>query len=345
MTALLLSPKENTQLYGHTDTLKRLQEAYDQQKLHHGHIILGAKGIGKATLAYHFIRHVLAQNSFEDARKISQGSHPNVLTVTRQFDEKKGKYNAEIKVDDIAPFFAFLQQTTINHQHRFVVIDEADRMNRSVQNRILKTLEEPPVQTTIFLLAENKQALLPTILSRCQIHTLSPLTFEETRQHLDHHHTIDANDVMIYAALAEGALGQGLNLAQTEAALLWREWGDLLLSGHQGKHSAVMAFTDTYGLAKNDAPYQLLKKFIPRLLVGLIRTKANTPKAEDTVLVQTLNPKLAEYFMALAPLALLNMHDSVVKAFRDEQNSYLDRKVILLSVVQEHLRTAKSVAA
>ena len=52
-------------------------------------------------------------------------------------------------------------------RRRFVLVDPADAMNPQAQNALLKTLEEPPAETTLVLVAANADALLPTIRSRC----------------------------------------------------------------------------------------------------------------------------------------------------------------------------------
>jgi hypothetical protein len=93
---------------------------------------------------------------------ISQGNYPDLLFINPD--------GASIGIAQVKELIA---QLTLSRYEtagrRVVIVGQASLMTREAQNSLLKTLEEPPVDTTIVLLAENANALLPTIQSRSQV--------------------------------------------------------------------------------------------------------------------------------------------------------------------------------
>ena len=109
-------------------------------------------------------------------------------------------------------------------RRRFVVVDPADAMNAQAQNALLKTLEEPPEDTTLVLVASSPDALLPTIRSRCLRVAFAPLPAEVVEERLlAAGHSPGA--ARLAAAVSGGSLGRALALhddalaAQRDAVL------------------------------------------------------------------------------------------------------------------------------
>lgn len=95
-------------------------------------------------------------------RRVNLGTHPDLFRI-----EPRSK-SRQIVVDDVEPLLIHLQQTAFEGGMKAAVLDGADRMNPSVANKMLKTLEEPTDHTLILLLSTQPDTLLPTIVSRCQ---------------------------------------------------------------------------------------------------------------------------------------------------------------------------------
>ncbi len=146
--------------------------------MHHAWLITGAPGVGKATLAYRFARRLLAGVQPGDTlavdpaspvfRRVAVGSHADLLTVEREWDDKKSRLRGEIVVDDARAISAFLRLTPAEGGWRVVVIDGAEHMNRNAANAVLKMLEEPPPRAVLLLTCAAPGRLLPTIRSRCR---------------------------------------------------------------------------------------------------------------------------------------------------------------------------------
>jgi DNA polymerase-3 subunit delta' len=93
---------------------------------------------------------------------------------------------------------------------RLFIIDDADRLNDSSANALLKVLEEPPHTSHIMLLTSRPAMLLPTIRSRCQMIRFSPLAAQEIESYLLTHKIAGANEARIRARIARGSLGRAL---------------------------------------------------------------------------------------------------------------------------------------
>lgn len=182
-------PGENPHLFGHEAVSDHLVQAYRAGKLAHGLVLAGPVGIGKATLAFHLVHHVLAFPDHAQApdrlvkpdprsqlyRLMAQQAHPSLLHLTRPLNERTKGYKTAITVDEIRRIGRFLGMTSHDGGYRVVIVDAADDMNRNAANALLKNLEEPPARTLFIVIAHQPGRLLATIRSRCQVHTLKPL--------------------------------------------------------------------------------------------------------------------------------------------------------------------------
>ncbi len=181
-------PSETSRLFGHGEAAAHLAAAYRAGKLHHGLLLTGPKGIGKATLAFHLAYHLLRYPIAADApatlaepdpdsalaRQIASGAHPSVLHLTKPYDEKTKKFRTAITVEEVRRVARFLAMRTHDDSYRIVIVDSADDLNRNAANALLKNLEEPPSRAVFVLISHMPGGLLPTIRSRCQQIRLAP---------------------------------------------------------------------------------------------------------------------------------------------------------------------------
>lgn len=97
-------------------------------------------------------------------------------------------------------------------QARFFIIDDADKMNLSAANALLKTLEEPPFTTHIFLITSRYDSLLPTIVSRCQVMRFQPIAEAEIENYLLKTKEFAPEDAAVAARISGGSLGRALQM-------------------------------------------------------------------------------------------------------------------------------------
>lgn len=140
-----------------------------------GLLFHGEEGIGKETAAVAFVAALLCRNrgaaggcgTCRDCRLLASGSHPNFLRVAPE--------TQNILIDDIRELQEELALQAFSKRPRTVLIAPADRMTVQAANALLKTLEEPPRGTHLLLVAHRVSRLPPTIVSRCQKISFSPL--------------------------------------------------------------------------------------------------------------------------------------------------------------------------
>ncbi len=115
-----------------------------------------------------------------DCRKVSEGIHPDVISVRRLTDDK-GRAKKEITVDQVREMAADSVVLPNEAARKVYIIEDADLMNPQAQNAALKLLEEPPAGVMFILCAENAQLLLPTVRSRCAEQNVgtSPVSAED----------------------------------------------------------------------------------------------------------------------------------------------------------------------
>ena len=213
-------------LFGHEAAEAVFQGAMDAGRMHHAWLLTGPSGVGKATLAFRLARRLLAGpggNRPDSAvfRRIAAGTHADVLTIERAFDEKRKKLKSGIAVEQTRAIGGFMHLTAAEGGWRIVIVDGADEMNASAANALLKTLEEPSSRGILFLTADAPGRLLPTIRSRCRRLPLSPLEAGPMDQALDLLlPEMAASERQRLSAIAEGSPGQAVLLAQGGALAL-----------------------------------------------------------------------------------------------------------------------------
>jgi DNA polymerase III subunit delta' len=217
------APRANPHLLGHAATEAMLAEAIRSGRLHHAWLITGPEGIGKATLAFRFARRLLAGGDpgadlalpadHPTFKRVAAASHADLLTVEREWDDKRKRMRAGIVVETARRIPPFLQLTPAEGGWRVVVIDGAEHLNNSSANALLKVLEEPPPRAVLLLVCSAAGAILPTIRSRCRRLDLSALS-ETTvatllRRYAPELPVADAERIVM---LADGSIGRALDL-------------------------------------------------------------------------------------------------------------------------------------
>ncbi len=151
------------------DLLKR----YKSNNLPNSILIHGLSGVGKRTFLNKLVKNII-NIEFKDSNLdhhlnlFKNNTHPNIKIIEKEIDNKTGKIKSNITIEQIRKLKTFLNSTTtIQNSSKIVIVDSADYLNISSANSMLKILEEPKVNTYIFLISNQISLLLPTIRSRC----------------------------------------------------------------------------------------------------------------------------------------------------------------------------------
>lgn len=150
---------------------QQLQGAVAQGRLGHAILLAGPRGAGKSHFAHGIAGYLLCESSAADKPcgecrgcvQRAAGVHPNLRLLIPAEDKR------DIAIDDIRALLEGLQLSSHYGGAKVAIIDPADALNASGANALLKTVEEPPPNTYLLLVAERWRALPATLRSRCQI--------------------------------------------------------------------------------------------------------------------------------------------------------------------------------
>lgn len=166
-----------SEIFGHQQLFGQWTQLIERKQLTGSFLFVGQSGIGKKKSAWAMIQQTLCENKISleacgecgSCRRVASRQHESVL-----FIEPEG---AQIKVEQGQQILQFLQLKALT-SHRFVLVDDAHKMNASTANSLLKTLEEPVDGTTLILLAPSLTMVLPTIRSRLRIFHFKPVSLK-----------------------------------------------------------------------------------------------------------------------------------------------------------------------
>ncbi len=234
-------PRASTVLFGHQAAEQGMLAAYRGGRVPHAFLIVGPKGIGKATLAYRMARFVLAHPDpaaarVQDAsslavdadhpvaRRVAAQAQGDLLVLERTVNDR-GVLRQQIAVDDVRRTVSFFGSTAGEGGWRVAIVDAVDELNASGANALLKILEEPP-QCALLLLVSHSAARVPaTLRSRCCVVRLRPLAQTEVAAAVAVATGSAANDAQVAAAAAaaECSVARALALLDEDALELRRE--------------------------------------------------------------------------------------------------------------------------
>jgi DNA polymerase III subunit delta' len=143
--------------FARTTALEFLRRAYEQNRLAHAYLISGAPGSGKEVLAAE-----LANLVNGTATKDVFSTKARDIFIARPESKSRRIVTAQIRALEHA-----LQMRAAGGRRKVAIIPDADRLQTEAANAFLKTLEEPPKDSLLFLLSAIPEALPDTILSRC----------------------------------------------------------------------------------------------------------------------------------------------------------------------------------
>ena len=207
-------------LIGHRNAEAAFISANESGKLHHAWLIEGPAGIGKARLAMRLAAYMLGARGPADSpldapqddtviQSYLAGGHPDQRTVQIELNDK-GKPRQDITVDQIRDLNHFFTLRPAMGGWRVGIIDALDELNRNGANALLKTLEEPPASSIMFLINHGSKPILPTIRSRCRTLRLKRLSDDDTAAVLK---SVDAPKESL--GLARGRPGLGIRLSSS----------------------------------------------------------------------------------------------------------------------------------
>jgi DNA polymerase III subunit delta' len=340
-------PRETGAVFGHEAAEAALAQAFAGGRMHHGWLLTGREGIGKATLAYRLARHALAEPEERDpsgrslevpsassaSRQVAALSHPGLLVLRRPYDPRTKRIVTSIPVDEVRRLRSFLGLTGGEGAWRVVIVDSADELNLNAANALLKSLEEPPVRALFVLISAEPSRLLPTIRSRCRRLDLGPLALDPLQS---------ATAAALAAAkmempapdawqrierLADGSVRRALQLASAGGLDLYERVEAIFSSLPKIDWSSAHALSDQMGFGAQEQRFDAFFDFFLDRLARLVRVAA-TGRGEAAELA------LARRLIGDGRLpSWAALWQTVLQEKNDALELNLDRKALILGAL------------
>jgi len=202
------------QMTGNRSAVDRLRNMVAKSRVPSSLLLSGPEGAGKLQAATNLAKALNCQKGGkgkDDAcddcpscARIDQGGYSDVRRIGPEGPGGQVKAEAVRQVVAESPYRPF------EGKHRVYIFENADRMNPTAANTLLKTLEEPPPWTVLVLLTSHEAAMLPTLLSRCQKIRFLPLSPREIADLLVEEHGSTPGEAALAAAISGGNLTKAL---------------------------------------------------------------------------------------------------------------------------------------
>ena len=194
-----------------------LRTAVRSGKLSHAYLFCGPRGVGKTTAARVLARTINCENLSAEGEACGQCESCKAFEEQRSFNIFELDAASNNSVEDIRQLTEQVQMPPALGRYKVYIIDEVHMLSAAAFNAFLKTLEEPPSYAIFILATTEKNKILPTILSRCQIYDFKRITVQDITRHLRYvadSEGIDAEETALglIAEKADGGMRDALSM-------------------------------------------------------------------------------------------------------------------------------------
>ena len=204
-------------IIGHEEIIQHFKMSIEKGMLSHAYILNGEKGTGKKLVTRAIAKTLQCEEGKADACNVchscvqaDSGNQPDIIWVKHEkpnvlsVEEVRTQVNQDIGVK---PY---------SSRYKIYIIPDAHLLNSQAQNALLKTVEEPPEYAIIFLLTDNLDKLLPTIISRCVVLNMKPIREMDMIRYMKDVLGIPEEQAYFCERFAYGNLGKAVRLATSE---------------------------------------------------------------------------------------------------------------------------------
>ncbi|MDE6099554.1 MAG: DNA polymerase III subunit gamma/tau, partial [Paramuribaculum sp.] len=216
-------PSTFSSVVGQKALTTTLKNAVATNRLAHSYLFCGSRGVGKTSCARIFAKTINCEhptpdgeacNECESCLEFNRGTSMNIVELDAASNNG---------VDDMRNLIEQVQVAPSRGRYRVFIVDEVHMLSQAAFNAFLKTLEEPPSYVVFILATTEKQKIIPTILSRCQIYDFHRITIQDMIDHLSYVAasegiTVEPAALDIIAKKADGAMRDALSIFDQVAA-------------------------------------------------------------------------------------------------------------------------------
>ena len=336
------------QILGQDAAVRALERGLSLGRLAHAYTLVGPPGVGKMTFAL-----ALAQgaNCLEEEKpcghcsqctRIAGGIHADVMVIgIPEQDRTSGEGpRTEIAIEQVREVQRLSALKPYEGAYRVFIFDEAKRLSPEASNSLLKTLEEPPEDVILVLLASNEELLLPTIISRCQLLEFRRLPTHLVAQELERRGLEEEGKAWELAALSEGSLGWALE-ALTDPAILEERQQKLervvsVLEGGIEERFAYAAQLASAFSRDREVGRSELRLWLS-LCRDLLLLKEGTAEFLVNIAIKETLEKIAQGLISENIAAILKALEEAIEHLDQNANPRLALEVLMLSLPPMHI--------
>ena len=197
------------------NTVERFITLLRQQRLAHAYLFVGPMGVGKRETArciaqmVHCGKNALPCGQCSASLRVASGNHPDALVIDSGEDDS-------IKIIKVRELIQRTQLKPFESQKKIFIIHDVEKMTLEGSNALLKTLEEPSVDTLMILTTAFPENVLATVKSRCHVIQFVPASQQQLSSLLAQRCELSPESSQVIGYFAQGCLGRALNLHQTK---------------------------------------------------------------------------------------------------------------------------------
>ena len=307
-------PSTFRSVVGQQSLTHTLRTAIASGRLAHAYLFCGPRGVGKTTCARIFAKTINCEHPTPEGEACNECPSCKAFNEQRSYNINELDAASNNSVDNIRDLTEQVRIPPQTGRYRVFIIDEVHMLSQAAFNAFLKTLEEPPEYAIFILATTEKQKVIPTILSRCQIYDFARITVPDIVQQLQYvceQESIEAEPAAlnVIAQKADGAMRDALSIFDQVAAST---------EGHITYQSAL----DNLNVLDYDYYFRLVETFLAGdVMQALLIYKEIRDKGFDSqFFINGLAQHLRDLMVASTPQTrkLLEMNDEVAQRYGEQ---------------------------
>jgi len=216
-------PQSFGTIVGQEHVTSTLKNAILTQKIAQAYLFFGPRGVGKTTCARVFAKTINCLNLQPNGEACNECASCKAFNSNTSFNIYELDAASNNSVEDIRQLIDQVRYPPQLGKYKVYIIDEVHMLSTAAFNAFLKTLEEPPPYAKFILATTEKNKVLPTILSRCQVFNFNRIKTEDITRYLEkiavkENHQYELEALRIIAEKADGGLRDACSIYDQMAA-------------------------------------------------------------------------------------------------------------------------------